>query len=263
MLENRSTLTKMKFHKSNKNQDLDFIYSQCSGPGGLRLAEFLAEKMMIQHDKWLLDVGTNRGLQTCFLAKEYGVTVVGIDPLDDRTDQRPHVEHLMDNARKWGVENLILGLQVGVPESYFAANTFDYVYSSTTLEMIRGFQGESAYRASLRELYRVLKPNGVLGLGEPMHLDVPIPAELVSRVAEGEGAYANFFVTIDETIAAVNSAGFEIVEADYVPQAQSWWQEFAEHDPFCQADPEGEPKTIAIDNGRWLSFGYVIARKAS
>jgi hypothetical protein len=129
--------------------------------------------------------------------------------------------------------------------------------------MIRGFQGESAYRAGLRELYRLLKPDGLLGLGEPMHFDAPIPAELFPRVAEGEDAWTNFFATIDETVEAVESTGFVIVEANYVPEAQSWWQEFAKHDPFCKADPEGEPKTIAIDNGRWLSFGYVIARKAS
>jgi cyclopropane fatty-acyl-phospholipid synthase-like methyltransferase len=258
-MNNRMSL--ITYEKSNKYQDLETIYSQCSGPGGLRLAEFLAEKMQIQPGKWLLDVGTNRGLQTCFLAREYGVTVVGIDPLDDRTDQRPHVEHLMDNARAWGVESSILALKFGVPETYFAANSFDYIYSATTLEMIRGFQGEAAYRDSLRELLRLLKPNGVLGLGEPMHFDVPIPADLISRVAKGDEAWTNFFVTIDKTVEAINSVGFEIVEADYIADSRMWWQEFATHDPFCKANPEGEPKTIAIDNGRWLSFGYAIARK--
>ncbi len=127
--------------------------------------------------------------------------------------------------------------------------------------MIRGFQGEAAYRDSLCELLRLLKPKGILGLGEPMHFDVPIPADLISRVTEGDEAWTNFFVTIDETVEAVNSVGFEIVDADYVADAQMWWQEFAVHDPFCQENPDGEPKTIAIDNGRWLSFGYVIARK--
>ena len=34
-----------------------------------------------------------------------------------------------------------------------------------------------------------------------------------------------------------------------------------DQDPFCKANPNGEPKTIAIDDGCGLSFGYVIARK--
>ena len=254
-------MSQIIYEKSNKYQDLDMIYSQCSGPGGLKLAEFLAEKMKIQSSKWLLDVGTNRGLQTCFLAREYGANIIGIDPLNDRTDQRPHVEHLMDNARDWGVESSIMGLQVGVPNTYLAGDSFDFIYSATTLEMIRGFQGEVAYRDGLCELHRLLKPDGVLGLGEPMHLDVPIPVDLLSRVAEGDDAWTNFFVTIGETVEALESVGFEILEANYVADAQLWWQEFAAHDPFCKANPDGEPKTISIDNGRWLSFGYAIARK--
>ncbi len=120
-------MSQIIYTKSIKYRDLNMIYSQCSGPGGLRLAEFLAEKMQIKAGKWLLDAGTNCGLQSCFLAREYGVTIIGIDPLDDRMDQRPHVEHLMDNARAWGVESSILGLKVGVPNTYFAANSFDYI----------------------------------------------------------------------------------------------------------------------------------------
>ena len=59
-----------------------------------------------------------------------------------------------------------------------AESTFDHVYSTTTLEMIRGSKGKEAYRECLAEIYRVLKPGGVFGLGEPMHLDVDIPGDL-------------------------------------------------------------------------------------
>ena len=41
-----------------KYPDLETIYAQCSGPGGLKLAEFMAEKMQLQYNKRLLDVGT-------------------------------------------------------------------------------------------------------------------------------------------------------------------------------------------------------------
>ena len=68
------------YSKASKYSDLDAIYAQCNGPGGLKLAEFMAKKMGLQSNKRLLDVGTNRGYQSCFLAKEYGVFVVGIDP---------------------------------------------------------------------------------------------------------------------------------------------------------------------------------------
>jgi cyclopropane fatty-acyl-phospholipid synthase-like methyltransferase len=251
------------YSRASKYPDLETIYAQCSGPGGLKLAEFMAEKMQLQSNKRLLDVGTNRGYQSCFLAKEYGVFVVGIDPWPDRDGRRIHIEYLMDNAQAWGVPELVFGVQVGVPDTRFAENSFDYVYSTTTLEMIRGIEGEEAYRQCLAEIYRVLQPGGVFGLGEPMHLGVDIPADLAPLVTQGSEAWVDCFATIQETEAACNSVGFEIVEADYAPDARLWWEEYAEYDPFCQMDLDGDRRAIQVDNGRWLSLGYVVAKKPS
>jgi len=227
----------------------------------LKLAEFMAEKMQLQAYQRLLDVGTNRGYQPCFIAKEYGVFVVGIDPWHDRDGQKTHIEILMENAQVWGVSERILGVQVGVPDTKFADNSFDYVYSTTTLEMIRGMEGEDAYREGLAEIYRVLKPGGIFGLGEPMHFDVDIPDDLVPLVTQGSHSWAKCFASIQETVSACEMVGFEIVEADYAPDAQLWWEEFAAYDPVCQVEPEGDRKAIQVDNGRWLSFGYVIVKK--
>jgi len=250
-----------EYPKSSKYQDMETIYTQCSGPGGLKLAEFMAEKMGLQSSKRLLDVGTNRGYQSCFIAKEYGVNVVGIDPWPDRDGKRTHIEILMENANAWGVSDLVLGIQVGVPDTKFGENSFDYVYSTTTLEMIRGIDGEKAYRECLAEIYRVLKPGGVFGLGEPMHLEVDIPDDLVPLVTKGSMSWADCFATIPETVSACKLVRFEIEEADYAPDARLWWEEYAEYDPFCQMEPEGDKKTIQVDNGRWLSFGYLIGKK--
>jgi len=249
------------YPKSRKYRDFETIYAQCSGPGGLKLAEFMAEKMQIKSNKRLLDVGTNRGYQSCFLAKEYDVFVVGIDPWLDRDGKRPHIEYLMDNASEWGVSEAVLAVQVGVPDTKFAEKSFDYVYSTTTLEMIRGINGLETYQECLAEIYRVLKPGGVFGLGEPMHFDVQAPEDLKPLVTQGEVSWADCFATIHETVAACESVGFEMIEFDYAPDARLWWQEYAEYDQDCQTDPEGDKRTIQVDNGRWLSFGYVIARK--
>jgi len=252
---------KPAYPKSSQYRDFETIYAQCSGPGGLKLAEFMAEKMQIKSKRRLLDVGTNRGYQSCFLAKAYGVFLVGIDPWQDRDGKRTHIEYLLENAENWGVSELVSGVQVGVPDTKFAEKTFDYVYSTTTLEMIRGMDGEEAYTESLAEIYRLLKPGGVFGLGEPMHFDVEIPADLRPLVTKGELSWAECFASIQETEDACKSVGFEILEADYAPDARLWWEEYAIYDKDCQTDSEGDKKTIQVDNGRWLSFGYVIARK--
>jgi cyclopropane fatty-acyl-phospholipid synthase-like methyltransferase len=254
-------MSDFQYKKSRKYTDYNEIYAQCSGPGGLELAEFLAEKMGVTKGKLLLDIGTNRGYQTCFLAKEYGVFAVGIDPWNDRMKGNPHVEHLRDNAKKWGVEDSVLGIQVGVPETFFASGSFDYVYSTTTLEMIRVSQGIRGYMKSLEEIHRVLKPDGVFGLAEPMHLENDIPIELDPYISKGEYSWKECFRSLRETICEVKEAGFRIIEADYAPDARRWWEEFAIHDPFCKSDPDNDPKILEIDQGRWASFGYIIAKK--
>jgi cyclopropane fatty-acyl-phospholipid synthase-like methyltransferase len=71
---------RLAYTKSSKYTDWNTIYSECSGPGGLQLTEFLAEKMRLSAGARLLDIGIEHGYQTCFLAKEYDVWVIGIDP---------------------------------------------------------------------------------------------------------------------------------------------------------------------------------------
>jgi cyclopropane fatty-acyl-phospholipid synthase-like methyltransferase len=87
-----------QYRTSNKYTDYDTIYANTSGPGCLELAEFMARKMGLAAGKKLLDVGANRGYQTIFLAKEYGVFCVGIDPWNDRMDGNPRVDHLQENG---------------------------------------------------------------------------------------------------------------------------------------------------------------------
>jgi cyclopropane fatty-acyl-phospholipid synthase-like methyltransferase len=254
-------LSDQNYPLSSKYQDLDQIYEQCSGPGGLKLAEFMAGKMGLFPGARLLDVGCNRGWQTCFLAKELKQNVVALDPWLDRVSGEPMVEHLRRNAEKWSVTRSVLGLRLGVPDTHLTSSSFDFAYSTTALEMLRFIDGEQGYMQCLGEIRRVLVPNGVFGLGEPMHLEVELPADLEPYVSQPEYPWKECFRSLNQTVAAVESAGFTVLEADYAPDAHQWWREFAAHDPFCRANPDEDPRAIEVDAGRWVSLGYVIALK--
>ena len=255
----------MMYPKADQYPDLGMIYAECSGPGGLKLAEFMADKMGLRVGALLLDIGFEHGYQTCFLAKEYAAQVTGIDPGRDRKDGALHVDHLMRNAQNWGVQDRVVGIPVGVPDTKLAGDSFDFAYSTTTFEMLRGFFGEGMYRQAIAEVLRLLRPGGIFGLGEPMHKDVPIPADMLPLYTGGEGAGADNWVecfeTAQHTAEVCTAMGFKVLEYGEAPDAHAWWLEYCQYDPYCMADPNGEPRVIRQDGGRWLTYGYVIAQK--
>ncbi|HEY9529008.1 MAG TPA: hypothetical protein VIR02_18100 [Anaerolineales bacterium] len=166
--------------------------------------------------------------QLADVCERYDVLVIGIDPDDERSDNLPQIEHLQRNPRLWDVE---------------------------------------CYQSCLAEIYRVLRPGGIFGPGEPMHLDVPLPEDLAPIYTKGGGVgpegWADCFATVSETANLCCHAGFNILEAGHAPDAWNWWKEFTEYDPHCKVDPQGEARIIRQDGGRWLSYGYVIVQKPS
>lgn len=253
------------YPRADKYPDLLHIYSQCSGPGALKTAEFVADRLGLAPGMTVLDVGVFRGIQTCFLAKEYGCRMVAIDPLvddyDPQGDGKPYVDHLRRNAEAWDVADAVTGIQAGVPHTPFPDDTFDAAYSTTALEMIRGFEGNDAYVAAVAEIRRVLKPGALFGLAEPMHKGCPPPPDLAPLVSTGDLPFDKFLASPGETAAQFRAAGFEVLDAGHAPDSRAWWEEFAEYDWGCRGDHGEDRRIVEVDADRWLSVGYVIARK--
>ena len=243
------TYVKSKKYATHENSSTDF-----AGPGGLKLAEFLAEKMSLVDGRKMIDVGFHRGYQTCFLAREYGINIVGIDPGGNIGGVDYGIEPLMANARAFGVDDKILGIKVGVPDTLLPCDYFDYAYTTTCLEMIRNYEGVDGYLAALREIFRVLKTGGILGLGEPMCLGVP--SNEIAPYCEKYN-FDKCFTTIENTKNAVAEAGFTVLEHGYCEDADEWWREHAS----ASDDPSYLKDVELMVAGGWLSFGYVIAVK--
>ncbi len=57
------------------------------------------------------------------------------------------------------------------------------------------------------------------------------PPGLIPLLNQGEEDWTKYFVTIEETITACKSVGYEILEADRAPDPRFWWLEYAKQDP--------------------------------
>jgi len=70
--------------------------------GGLDATRVLIELCHIDRDKYVLDVGCASGKTACYIAKNYGCKVVGVDILErmiDRSNERAKRECVEDRVR--------------------------------------------------------------------------------------------------------------------------------------------------------------------
>jgi len=143
--------------------------------GGIGSIDRLAELCKISKDSIVLEVGCGTGGNTCYLAKKYGCSIIGIDL----------AEHMIRKAR-CRVNQLDLTSQETFQrgDAYrleFPPESFDVVltvFVSQFLDKQLAFQ----------EFYRVLKPSGRLGINETYKAD-EVPIEAIEKVREGERTY--------------------------------------------------------------------------
>ena len=123
----------------------------------------------------MLDVGTGRGFLAIELAKAVpGCHVVGIDIWNGPAKGQMHKGFLIGNskenaernARLEGVSDRVEFRQCDAREMPFDSESFDVVVSSAAVHQMIEF-GVDRPRV-LDEIYRVLKPEGRLAIGEPM-----------------------------------------------------------------------------------------------
>ena len=114
-------------------------------------------------DEDVLDVGCGIGVGPAYIAKTYGCRVVGVDILEKM------IEWSRQRARQEGVEDRVEFRTADVLDLPFEADRFDVVICESVLAFI-----EDKPRA-IRELVRVVKPGGYVGLNETFWIEEPPP----------------------------------------------------------------------------------------
>ena len=158
-------------------------------PGGLPLTQELAEDCALQPGESVLDLGCGVGSTASFLAREFGVSVVGLDSsrlfIQEAQARDPQVRWVLGSARE-------------IP---FPDCSFDVVFSECFLS------GLDDAGSVLREIRRVLRPCGRLAVTD-LYLRAPSsdrPARLAPPATCLRGATGK-----DQTVESLALSGFAV-----------------------------------------------------
>lgn len=174
----------------------------------------LARAAGIAADQYVLDVGSGIGGPSRCLAHQFGCRVAGID----LTDEYCRVATML--AERVGLSRLVTYRQGDALSLPFPDAVFDVVWSQHVAMNISD-------KATLyREMYRVLKPGGVLAINDILAgaagpVVFPVPW---ARVPE-----TSFLATPDELRRLLEAAGFTVVSwEDTTTAAREWFIALAE-----------------------------------
>jgi len=140
--------------------------------GGLTSTRKLAELCRIDSTKKVLMVGCGSGFSACYLAREIGCEVIGIDIA------KLSIEEAKERAKKQGVSDkakFIVGDAHALP---FEAEAFDAVITEFVSQFL---DREIAFT----EFVRVLRFGAYVGINE-MYREKEIPAKAAKEIAQAE-----------------------------------------------------------------------------
>ena len=137
-----------------KNYSWEAWHEGSMGAGDYFLADEAALKLKLQPGMRVLDLGSGRGFNSCFIAKHYGVDVYAVDNSANPTD-------ILTTAKNKGVENNIIPIKCDARNLPFPDNFFDTVLS---LNAYFYFGTDDTY---LPYLSRFLKPESLMCVTSP------------------------------------------------------------------------------------------------
>lgn len=168
--------------------------------GGLEATKKMAKSCHIQEESYVLDVGCGAGVSACFLAKNYGCRVVGVDIYEgmiDRSNER---------AIREGVRDLVEFKVADAQNLPFENDLFDAVITESVTAFPRDKQ------RAVKEYARVTKPGGYVGLNESTWIKYPPPPEVLAWISRDLGDNATP-LTCEAWVRLLENAGFTKISA--------------------------------------------------
>lgn len=169
------------------------IFGNVFRPGGLKLTARAAEAAGVSRTSFVLDLACGQGATACFLTRQYGCHVIGLDL------SRKLIDQAQNNIKTEGLQPRV-ALAVGDGERLpLRDSVLDVVISECSFSLMPNKE------LAAREINRVLHPGGRLSITD-IFLRGQIPQELKSQA--GFIACLAGAKPIEEYIRIFSEAGF-------------------------------------------------------
>ena len=204
------------------------------------------ENLDLKPGDLILDAGAGFG-RHAFEAARRGARVVALDYAADEVVTTRNTFAAMAAAGEITADRFVSGLRGDATRLPFADNTFDCVVTSEVLEHIQ------ADTAAIAELFRVLKPGGVLGATVPTWWPEKINWMLSDEyhAPKSVGGHVRIY-SATELKAKLRSAGFQIEGQHHAHALHSpyWWLR-------CAVGPKNENHRAVAAYRRLLEWDII------
>lgn len=169
-----------------------FVNSKRHAKGNIRIIERLFSYLDLKEIKNALEIGCGVGMLSDYLSQKYDINIFGIDVDPEQIEVAK--EYFKDNKKlSFSVESAI--------DLPFDNSSFDMVLSFKILHHISGWQ------SVLKEVQRVLKPNGILVFSDFAY--VPFLKKVLKPVVKNYGVY-----TLADIINYLVKFNFQIIHQE-------------------------------------------------
>jgi arsenite methyltransferase len=162
--------------------------------GGVDATDDLLEMCRVGEDSYVLDVGCGAGVTPCYIAREYGCRVVGVDIKEKM------IERCRERAQREGVQGKTRFEVADAQDLPFDGELFDAVIT----ESAAAFPPDK--EKAVREYVRVAKAGGYVGLNEATWLKLPPPPEVVAWASQDLGGPVKL-LSAEQWVALLEGAG--------------------------------------------------------
>ncbi|HDS30162.1 MAG TPA: class I SAM-dependent methyltransferase [Firmicutes bacterium] len=214
-------------------------------PGSTSLANELVSALHLAPGQKALDISPGTGVLASMAAREHRVDVTCIA-------NEPKTEAAIETvAAALGVSDRVTVAHGTPSDTKLNPDEFDRIYSLGQPWIPLADHGV------ISEIYRVLKPDGFVGLAGPAAIINSTPDYMESVVKNVDGARLK---TPAYTALMFAQEGFHIVNAEFYPHSYDHWIAWLREAP-AELVTDDFRRAVIQDSGRWLALGLIVLRK--